>query len=100
MSNEVQRWRRERVTVPMPEPGRFSGVVEPPEPPIGTVIRYAIDHGGKLYTYVSLRAENGLWYTTGGANQNATWAQLFAALKEQLRGPVEVLIPHSVIWRY
>lgn len=80
--------------------GSFVGTVEPPEPPIGTVIRYKIDHGGRLYTYVSLRAETGLWYTTGGGSkQDATWAELFAALKKQLRGPIEVLLPHSIIWR-
>jgi hypothetical protein len=71
-----------------------------PEPPIGSVLRYKIDHGGRLYTYVSMRAETGLWYTTGGGSQRvATWAELFTALKEKLRGPVELLVPHSIIWR-
>lgn len=88
--------------------GSFYGDVDPaqranatlPEPPIGSVIHYRLNLGGKLFTYVSLRAENGLWYTTGGGTkQNATWEELAAGIQGALSGPVMNLVPGAILWR-
>lgn len=53
------------------------------EPPVGSVIAYRVKLGGRDYDYVSLRAGNGLWYTTGNTAQGATWPKLIGALRSQ-----------------
>lgn len=54
----------------------------PPEPPVGAVLAYRRYLDGRAYDYVSLRAGDGLWYTTGGTTaQGVTWPALWAAVE-------------------
>jgi len=54
------------------------------EPPVGSVIAYRVKLGGRDYDYVSLRAGNGLWYSTGsGTPQGVDWDALSNAMKYQ-----------------
>jgi hypothetical protein len=54
------------------------------EPPVGSAIAYRVRLGERNYDYVSVRAGNGLWYTTGGkVMQAARWDVLTGALREK-----------------
>lgn len=54
------------------------------EPPVGSVIAYRVKLGGRDYDYVSLRAGNGLWYSTGsGTPQGVRWDALSNAMRHQ-----------------
>jgi hypothetical protein len=55
----------------------------PAEPAVGTVLAYVRDVGDRTYTYASLRAGDGRWYTTGGASrQGVDWPTLSRALHD------------------
>lgn len=103
--NEAQRpagWASGQAGIRFRAP---NGADLPPEPPIGSVIKFQLNLGGKLYTYASLRADNGLWYTTGGGSkQNATWGELVEGISGALAGPVMALtggtgLSGVLLWR-
>lgn len=68
---------------PSPAPFVFT---MPVEPPVGTVLVYQRQLGGgintkRTYHYASIRAGNGLWYTTGQeARQGVSWHELCEVL--------------------
>jgi len=63
---------------------------EPDEPARGTVLAYQrVGHSGAVLDYVSVRAGDGRWYTTGGAaKQGVDWAELWSAVRQWAAGPV------------
>lgn len=68
-------------------------------PPIGTVVRFKIDHGGRYYDYAAVRAGDGKWYITGGdTKQGVSWAVMTAAIKPKLSGPIMVMSDRTGIW--
>lgn len=69
-------------------PFDHSHVVE--EPAVGTVLTYQRRvPGGRVLDYVTFRAGNGLWYTTGGqTGQGVRWHEMVEALRA---GGVEVM---------
>lgn len=69
--------------------------VELNEPPVGTVVAFSVVHlGGKVYDYASIRAGNGLWYTTGGrAMQGVIWSKLLDSVRERAVGPLRIMQP-------
>lgn len=57
-------------------------VVMPPEPGVGHAIAYTVQGADRQLYYVSLRAGNGFWYTTGGrAQQGVAWRELVAGMR-------------------
>lgn len=68
-------------------------------PPIGTVVRFKIDHGGKYYDYAAVRAGDGKWYITGGeTKQGVSWEVMTNAIKAKLSGPIMVMSDQTGIW--
>lgn len=55
----------------------------PEEPPISTVLAYQREgRSGVTLDYISFRANDGRWYTTGGgAKQGVSWSELWAMLR-------------------
>lgn len=68
----------------------FDHASEPEEPPRGSVLAYQrLGHGGAVLDYVSLRAGDGRWYTTGrNPAQGVDWRDLWAAVRHQAAGPI------------
>jgi hypothetical protein len=84
----------------------FDHASEPEEPPRGTVLAFQrLGHNGLALDYVSVRAGDGLWYTTGKlALQASTWRNLLAALRGEAVGPIryatawaELEVPRSAV---
>lgn len=78
----------------------------PDEPPRGTVIAYQLTfpmgsgravRAGMMYDYVSFRARDGKWYTTGkrAAISGETWDDLFPRIQRSLAGPVKYVTEWS-----
>lgn len=70
-------------------PFDHSGV--PDEPPRGAVIAYQYEGvSGVTLDYVSFRAGDGLWYTTGRTTrQGVKWGDLFALVSGRALGPIK-----------
>lgn len=68
----------------------FDHANEPEEPERGTVLAYQrLGHSGVTLDYLSFRAGDGLWYTTGEkARQGVKWGDLWAAVRSTSVGPV------------
>jgi hypothetical protein len=61
------------------------------EPPRGAVLAYqSLGYSGVHLDFVSVRAGNGLWYTTGGksASQGLKWSDLWASIRRHAVGAV------------
>jgi hypothetical protein len=86
---ELIIYGRHSTALPRPRP------VELNEPPVGTVVAFSVVHlGGKVYDYASVRAGNGLWYTTGGrAMQGVAWSKLIDSVRERAAGPLRIMQP-------
>lgn len=68
----------------------FDHSTDPEEPPRGAVLAYQrLGHGGATLDYVSFRAGDGRWYTTGkNSAQGVDWQTLWAAVRMHASGPV------------
>jgi len=68
----------------------FDHTAEPEEPPRGTVLAYQrVGRNGLLLDYLSFRAGDGKWYTTGKMSlQGVTWRDLLGALRTAAVGPI------------
>lgn len=68
----------------------FDHSTTPTEPPRGAVLAYQrLGRDGVVLDYVSFRAGDGRWYTTGrNAQQGVAWDALLAALRHQAYGSV------------
>lgn len=71
-----------------------AGKTYPPEPAIGKVITYKVQHGATIYSHASLRAEDGRWYTTGSRRQAVTWQELCDGVGPKLRGNFVIMSEH------
>lgn len=77
----------------------FNHADMPDEPPRGAVIAYQLSFtpprstgfSTALYDYVSFRAGDGRWYTTGkrGNVSGETWDDLFNRIQRKLVGPIK-----------
>lgn len=85
-------------------PFNYDGM--PDEPPRGAVIAYQLTfpmgsgravRAGMIYDYVSFRARDGKWYTTGkrAAISGETWDDLFPRIQRSLAGPVKYVTEWS-----
>lgn len=75
----------------MTEPANpFDHSTNVPEPPLGTVLAWQVNTvEGTLLDYVSFRAGNGRWYTTGVKEHNARhWESMLTHLRLYAHGPV------------
>jgi len=68
----------------------FSHEAEPEEPPRGSVLAYQrLGRAGRMLDYVSFRAGDGKWYTTGKlAAQGVDWATFWEAVRMHAAGPI------------
>lgn len=68
----------------------FEHASEPEQPPKGSVIAYQrMAASGVILDYVSFRAGDGHWYTTGeGPRQRVSWSTLWVAIRTNAYGAV------------
>jgi hypothetical protein len=68
----------------------FNHETEPEEPPRGSVLAYQrLGNAGRMLDYVSFRAGDGKWYTTGKlAVQGVPWSVFWDAVRVHAVGPI------------